>query len=72
VSSIQNTVTSIQGTLSNVGNRVTTLEDTASKLDSRVSSLEGAATNITTSLALGGVALVLALISLALAFMKKK
>lgn len=72
VSSIQNTVTSIQGTLSNVGNRVTTLENTASKLDSRVSSLEGAATNITTSLALGGVALVLALISLALAFMKKK
>lgn len=72
VSSIQNTVTSIQETLSNVGNRVTTLEDTASKLDSRVSSLEGAATNITTSLALGGVALVLALISLALAFMKKK
>jgi len=72
VSSLQNTVTSIQGTLGDVSNRVTTLENTVKELDSRVSGLEGAAANIMTSLALGGVALILALISLALAFMKKK
>jgi len=72
VSSLQNTVTSIQGTLGDVSNRVTKLENTVSGLDSRVSGLEGAAANIMTSLALGGVALILALISLALSFMRKK
>lgn len=72
ISSLQNTVTDIQNSLGGLNTRVTTLESTASELNSRVSSLEGATANITTSMALGGVALVLALISLALTFVKKK
>ncbi|MEO3994048.1 MAG: hypothetical protein QN229_07085 [Desulfurococcaceae archaeon TW002] len=72
VNSLSNSVSSLQNTVTNIQSSVTTLEGTASDLSSRVLSLEGATANITTSMALGGVALILALISLVLVFMKKK
>ncbi|MGC8974719.1 MAG: hypothetical protein ACP5KB_00805 [Thermoprotei archaeon] len=72
LTSLQNTVTSVQGSLNNVNSRLTTLENNVGGLNSRVSSLEGAATNITTSLALGGVALLLAIVSLVVGFVRKK
>lgn len=72
LNSLNNKLSGLESRVSSVEGSVSTLNTKAGSLESRVTGLEGVAGNITTALALGGVALVLSLISIVLVFMKRK
>lgn len=72
LNTLSSKVSTLESTASTQGNQLNTLSSKLSSLENRVAGLEGLTGNVTTSLALGGVALVLSLAAIALAFTKRK
>ncbi|MEM2004704.1 MAG: hypothetical protein QW705_01170 [Zestosphaera sp.] len=72
VGTLNSKVNTLESTASAQGNQLNSVSSKVSGLESRVTGLENVTGNITTSLVLGGVALVLSLAAIALALTKKK